>query len=171
MSFENAAGLGVRNHYGPRSVNDKFGGQTSTGGFYKTAEWVFDYNDLPVNGPLSMEALIPAGAFIQSGYLEVVEPMTGTSGTLTVGLEEGDGSIVDIDGIVTAAAGVQAALGANDVVVANGALIGTGIGVDAQLLVTSGGTVSGGKFKVVIEYAQGDFDGAGTYVAGGVKGN
>ena len=47
---------------------------------------------------------------------------------------------------------------------------GTGIAADAQLLVSTGGTVTGGKFKVVIEYAQGDNDGSGRHVAGGTKG-
>jgi len=167
MSFANSAGLGVRNHYGPRAIDDKFGGQTSTGGFYKTAEWVFDWDDLPVNGALSMEAVIPAGSFIRSAYTEVLSAMTGTSGTLTVGLEEGDGTTVDVDGIDAAVA--QSVLVANAAIVADGALIGTGIGVDAQLLVSTGGTVTGGKFKVVIEYAQGDHDGSAHYVAGGTK--
>ena len=167
MGFESSAGLGVRNHYGVREIVDSFGGQTSTGGFIKTAEWVFDWDNLPVNGLGQMEAIIPAGSTIVSSTLEVITAMAGTLGTLDVGLEEPNGTVINTTGLDVAVA--QAVLVANASIPGNGALIGTAIGVDAQLLITGGGTITAGKFKVTVEYHQGDKDGSGRYTAGGVK--
>ena len=163
----------ARNHYGPKLIgeSEQFGGQVSTSGFNKQAVWEFDWDNLPVNGPGSMEALIPAGATIMSCDVEVVTAMAGTVGTLTVGLEEADGTLIDIDGLGTAAEMVQAALVDNAVIPGTGALIDSQIDVDGQLLVVAGGTVTGGRFRVIVEYRQGDFDATGTYTAGGVKGN
>ena len=170
MSYESSAGLGVRNHYGPKLIGEaeQFGGQVSTSGFDKQVVWEFDYDNLPVNFDGQMEAEIPAGASILNAQIEVVSAMTGTSGTLTVGLEEADGTVIDVDGIDATVA--QAALVANAIIECDGALIGTQIDEDAQLLVTTGGTVTAGRFRVIIEYRQGDFDATGNYVAGGVKG-
>jgi hypothetical protein len=170
MTYESSAGLGVRNHYGPKLIgeSEQFGGQVSTGGFLKQAVWEFDYNNLPVNFDGEMEAEIPNGASILNAQIEVVSAMTGTSGTLTVGLEQADGTVIDVDGIDAAVA--QAALIADAIIECDGALIGTQINADAQLLVTTGGTVTGGRFRVIIEYRQGDVDATGNYVAGGVKG-
>lgn len=161
----------ARNHYGPKLIGEaeQFGGEVSTGGLHKQGIWEFDYDNLPVNGAGSMEMYIPAGAHVMNAQIEVVSAMTGTSGTLTVGLEEGDGTLIDVDGIDAAVA--QAALVDNAVIECDGALVGTQIDVDGQLLVTTGGTVTGGRFRVIIEYRQGDFDATGTYTAGGVKGN
>ena len=167
MGYENSAGLGVRNHYGPKAIKD-FGGQVSTSGMEKELSIVFDWDDLPVVSLLDMEPQIPAGSYIKSAQLEVLEAMTGTLGTWDIGLYEPDGTVVDLDGIDVAVA--QAALVADAWIACDGALIGTGIGVDSQVVVAEGGTVTAGKARLIIEYIQGDVDGTGNYVAGGVKG-
>lgn len=173
-TYENNAGLGVRNHYGPKEIGDSenFGGQVSTGGFIKQAIWEFDFDNLPVNSADGgqMEAEIPAGAIIMSAEIEVVTAMSGTSGTYTVGLEEADGTVIDIDGLILISEAIQANLVDNAVVAGAGALIGTQIDEDGQLLVVEGGTVTAGRFRVVVEYRQADFDATGNYTAGGVKG-
>lgn len=161
----------ARNHYGPKLISEaeQFGGQDSTSGLHKRAIWEFDYDNLPVNSAGAMEALVPAYAHIMNAQIEVISAMTGTSGTLTVGLEEADGTLIDVDGIDVAVA--QAALAANAVIECDGALIGTSLGNQAgQLLVSTGGSVTGGRFRVVIEFRQTDQDATGNYVAGGVKG-
>jgi len=167
-TFADSAGLGVRNHYGPRDIYDVFGGETAGGGIMKQAEWVFSYDDLPTNTTGQMEALVPAGAFINRAWVEVLTAMTGTTGTLTIGLEEPNGTVINTAGIDSAI--TQAALVANAWVDCNGVLINTGIAVAGQLLVSTGGTVTGGKFKVVIEYQEGNVDASGNYTAGGTKG-
>jgi len=170
MSYEDSAGLSVRNHYGPKliSESEQLGGEVSTGGLMKQGIWEFDYDNLPVNSTGEMEMVIPNGAYIMSAQIEVVTAMAGTSGTLTVGLEEGDGTVIDVDGIDATVA--QAALVDNAVIQCDGALVGTQIDADGQLLVSTGGTVTAGRFRVVIEYRQGDVSAVASYVAGGVKG-
>lgn len=172
MGYEDSAGLSVRNHYGPKVIGEaeQFGGQVSTGGFIKQAVWEFDFDNLPVNSEGQMEAEIPAGAIIMSCEVEVVTAMAGTVGTMTIGLEEPDGTLIDVDGLGTAAEMIQASLVDNAVIPGTGALIGTQIDVDGQLIVVEGGTVTAGRYRVVVEYRQGDFDATGNYVAGGVKG-
>ena len=152
MGFENTTGTGSLAHYGPRDANQKFGGLNTDGAGTNKAVYVFDYDDLPAGGASDNNyATIPANAFIQSAKIYVETAMDGTSGTLTVGLEEQDGTDIDADGIDATVA--QAALTANAVIVCDGALVGASIGTAAgQLLVTTGGTVTAGKFKVVIEY-------------------
>ncbi len=181
MSFENPnstvdATGNRRNHYGPRKMEEarKFGARVSINAAGNVeAEWVFNYDDLPaISASGSMELVIPSSAVIVKSYLQAVEAMTGTSGTLTLGLTEPDATVIDVDGIDVAVA--QASLTADAVIINDGALIGTALGAGiegAQLVATTGGTVTGGRFRVVIEYAEAEVDGAATYVAGGVKGN
>ncbi len=173
MSYENSAGLSVRNHYGPKLIgeSEQFGGQDTTSGLHKRAIWTFDYDNLPVNSTDegAMEFTIPAYAHIMSAHVEVIEAMTGTSGTMTLGLKESDGTVItgNIDSGLA-----QGTLESQDVVACDGSLIGTSLlNTPAQLYVTTGGTVTGGRFRVVIEYRQTNQDATGTYVAGGVKGN
>lgn len=168
MTYSTASGLGVRNHYGPRAIDEKFGGETTTSGNSKECEWIFTYDDLPTYGTGEMEVLIPANAFIKEARIEVLEAMTGTTGTLTLGFHEQDGTAIDADGIDAAVA--QATLVANAWVVCDGALVGASIGSAAgQLVATTGGTVTGGKFRVIVEYEDPADDASGRYTAGGTK--
>lgn len=169
MGFENSAGINARNYYGPREIESKFGGEHTSSGLSKTVEWIFDYNDLPDNNSTGeMEVLIPAYAYIKSASIDVITAMTGTSGTLTVGLQQADGTEIDNDGIDAAVA--QAALTIGNTIVCDGALVGADIGAAAgQLVATTGGTVTGGRFRVLIEYVDHKDDGSGRYTAGGTK--
>lgn len=99
------------------------------------------------------EAFIPAGSFIVEAFLKVTSAMTGTSGTLTIGLAQKDGTAIDADGIDVAIA--QADLAANKAVVCNGALVGGTATIGAAngyVYTTLGGTVTGGACKLVIRY-------------------
>ena len=98
MSFENSAGIGTRTNYGPRAVDEKFGAEVSYGNV-REAEWVFSYDDLPTNSTGEMEVTIPANSVIKDARIQVLTAMAGTSGTLTVGLKEADGTVIDADGI------------------------------------------------------------------------
>jgi hypothetical protein len=169
MGYENSAGLAVRNFYGPRTIVEKFGGEVSTSGLTKEAEWVFSYNDLPVvNATGEMELSIPAGAFISSAKLEVLDAFVGGT-SYNIGLYESDGTEIDADGID---AGVlTAALIAGAWIDCNGALVGASIGSAAgQLVVAATGTFTAGKARLLVEYEDSNTDGTGNYVAGGVKG-
>jgi hypothetical protein len=99
------------------------------------------------------QAFLPAGAWIKSATLLVQSAMTGTTGTLTIGTYQKDGTVIDADGIDAAIA--QADLAANKVVLCNGDQVGgvNGVGANAAYVrATTGGTVTGGEFRLVIEY-------------------
>ena len=101
----------------------------------------------------SHEAAIPAGSYIIGAYLKVTSAMTGTSGTLTIGLAQKDGTAIDADGIDAAIA--QADLAAGKAVSCDGALVGgvATVGSNpAYVYTTKGGTVTGGAARLVIEY-------------------
>ena len=144
---------GVRNYYGPRVVEDLYGGEIKTVGVTRQLEWVFNWDDLPAAQSANAEAAvlkIPAYAHVKSCTAYIIDALTGTSSDLTAGITgtltgfitatEGDTLLVDADG---------------DIVVGAGALIGTSIGAAAEeLIVGISGSPTSGKAKIVIEYTQ-----------------
>ena len=148
---------GVANHYGVRTTNNKYGGQENSVGIVKSAEWEFSYNDLPVALNSNLPQVIPALATVVSAKLVVDAAFTSTSTTtdLTVGLEQKDGTDIDIDGLLTAANADQAAIGtAGNVVTGSGALVGKTIGAAAgQVIVASSADdLLTGSARLVVEY-------------------
>jgi hypothetical protein len=163
MGLENTSGLGVRAWYGAVPIatdgklSNKYGGEKSSTGLIKEVEYIFDWNDLPtapgtVN--LDMEYIYPKGSTILESIIQVITAMTGTSGTMTIGLERADGTDMDVDGFHTAAQLVQASLTAGNSLKGTGALIGTTSDAtyDGRLIVINGGTVTGGKYRLVVRY-------------------
>lgn len=156
MGFENTAGIGVLNHYGPRDVNQKYGGQTSDE-IVKFASWTFDYNDLPAGGTNKLGMSLPAYAKILSARFEVLTGFTSTSTTtdLDVGLEQADGTDIDLDGLLTAAQLTQTVIATRgNFVTGTGALVGASIGANAgELVVTpTVADLTAGKARVIVEY-------------------
>ncbi len=159
MGFENTAGLGVRNHYGARNVDDKFGGQTSTSGLVKQLEWVFSYDDLPTPSTGEMEALIPAGAYIKSCRMMVETGFAGGT-SYDIGLQEADGTEIDNDGLWDAlvVADLNVANDTSDASTHGGTNSGnlvaaaTATTVAGQLSVVATGTFTAGKGRIIIEY-------------------
>ena len=98
MAFESLTGTGSMAHYGVRDTNQKFGGMVSDGGDSKKAIWTFDYDDLPVNGVNQMQAYIPAYATMTECRISVLTAFVGGTG-YDIGLEEADGSVIDLDGL------------------------------------------------------------------------
>jgi len=177
--YENLAGLGVRNHYGPKIIDEgtKFGGQITTSGGEKENEWVFSYNDLPSAANLSMEALIPEGAKLISARFQVIEAFVGGT-SYDIGLEENDGSAIDLDGLwdLLPLAEINAVNEWSDALIHagtnSGVLLDTTVGLsaDAYLIVVASGTFTAGRARIVIRFTEADFDPTGNYVSGGVKG-
>ncbi len=149
--WTNSDGLEVRFN-GPEA--GQTGASVSTMGAAK--QLVVDIADMSTDITAAAdgnEAFIPAGSFITNAYLKVTSAMTGTSGTLTIGLAQKDGTAIDADGIDVAVA--QADLAADKAVVCNGALVrGTATvgSANAYVYTTKGGTVTAGAAKLVIEY-------------------
>ena len=157
MTIEMAPKRGVANHYGVRSANNKYGGQENSVGIVKSAEWEFTYNDLPAALASNLPQVIPALATIVSAKLVVDAAFTSTSTTtdLTVGLEQSDGTDIDIDGLLTAANASQTVIGtAGNVATGSGALIGKTVGAAAgQVIVQSSDSdLLTGSARLVVEY-------------------
>lgn len=155
MTFEIDAKRGVANHYGVRTTNQKFGGEGSDD-LIKTAAWTFSYNDLPAGGTNKLHYSIPAYAKILDVYLEIITGFTSTSTTtdLTVGLEQADGTDIDLDGLVTAANATQTTIASVGLIVGSGALVGASIGAAAgELVVTpSVADLLTGEARLVVKY-------------------
>lgn len=138
-------------HYGRRDIEDVVGSSYVPAQGISVLEYQFSFDDLPVSGVDSLIPRIPAGSVIRSSILTVVTAMAGTSGTITMGLEQPDGTAIDVDGLDATVA--QAVLIAKASIVGDGALVGVGIGAaEGQLVVSTGGTVTAGKFILRVEF-------------------
>ena len=160
--WTNSDGLEVR-------FKNSEAGQTGAGlsslGAVKILEVDLDYTTNISAAADSHEAFIPAGAQIVRAYLIGKTAMTGTSGTLKVGLSSKDGTtLTDDDAILTATLGVQANLAAQKSLLCDGAAAAAASGiftnfsatVDGYVYTTKGGTVTAGTGKLVIEYIEKD---------------
>lgn len=130
-------------------------GAQAVGGATKELIVDFDFATAITAAADGHEAFIPAGAYIKSATLIVTAAMTGTSGTLTIGLAQKNGTVIDADGIDATVA--QATLIASAVVKCDGALAGgtAAIGAaDGYVYTSLGGTVTGGRGRLVIEYVE-----------------
>lgn len=105
------------------------------------------------------EAFIPAGSYIVGAYLIVTTAATSAgTATLTIGLAQKDGTVIDADGIDATIA--LAALGAAKVVRCDGALsAGTASVGSANAYVyttptTAGDAFTAGRGKLVVQYIE-----------------
>ena len=148
MAYENTAGINVLNHYGPRDRDAKNGGQAKSTGQIKRAEWQFDYSDLPTYGSTNLQFAIPANAtIVSSKWITGTAWAGGTS--LNVGLYQGNGTVIDADGLDAAITPTTAGA----VIDGDGALVGATIGANAgELTVAATGTYTAGTATVIVEY-------------------
>lgn len=148
MAYEKEAKLGVLNHYGPRGRDAKYGGQAKSTGQIKRAEWQFSYDNLPTYGDTNLQFAIPANAtIVSSKWITGTAWAGGTS--LNVGLYQGNGTVIDADGLDAAITPTTAGA----VIDGNGALVGASIGANAgELTVAATGTYTAGTATVIIEY-------------------
>jgi len=156
MGYENTAGLGVLNHYGPVTTNQKWGGRIDDE-VVKVASWTFNYNDLPDADAYKLGVSIPAYSKIISARLEILTGFTSTSTTtdLDIGLQTSAGVEVDNDGLITAAQATQTVIATRgNFVTGTGALVGASIGANAgELVVTpTAADLLTGKARVIVEY-------------------
>ena len=151
VDWTNSDGLEIR-FTGPEANQS---GAEVVGGATKELVVDFDFATAITAAAWAHESYIPAGSYIKSAVLIVTSAMTGTSGTLTIGLAQKDGTAIDADGIDVAIA--QADLEASEVVICNGALAGGTLSIGANngyVYTTLGGTVTGGRGRLVIEYIE-----------------
>ena len=130
----------------------------STSAEPKVAAFDIDAEDLAATGNVDLndsdDNVIPAGAYITKASIAVETAFTsGGSATLTIGLIEADGTVIDADGIDASIA--LAALGADKAVACDGALVGGTalVAEDAKLRLTVGTAgYTAGKARLMVEY-------------------
>ena len=156
MSLEIQGIRSVTKNYGTRTTEQKYGGRNIQD-LIKTAVWTFDYDDLPVGGASNQDQSIPANSTIVSARLRIVTGFTSTSTTsdLLIGLEQGDGTDIDVDGLVAAAEATQTAIAtAGNIITGAGALVGTTIGAAAGELIVAPSVddLLTGRAELIVEY-------------------
>ena len=146
---------GVRNNYGPQTTQDKFPGLIKTDGYTKEMVIDFNYDDLPVesaDGAVVIE--LPLDTFVVSSRLHVKTAAAGGT-SYTIGFKESDGTVIDVDGLHTAAQLATANLTEDAWLVGAGALVGASIGAAAgQVTVIASGTFTAGSYRLIVEYIQ-----------------
>jgi len=154
IKLAGSGGVHAASHYGLREIEDVLGSKYSGVNGKNIMSYTFEYDDLPVATLDEAALTIPANSFIVSATLRVITPIAGTTPTLTIGLVEKDGTTIDADGIDLAIAEADLSV-IGETVLCDGALVAglQGIGAErGQLVVTTGGTVTAGKFSLEIEY-------------------
>lgn len=177
-------GSGTLNHYGPRKIDQTYGGEDMSDGLAKTLSYTIDLAEIITGAPSTSNVLvsgstntlnqsIPAYAKILSVKAEVVEALSTTGGsaatsaTLTFGLEQSDGTDIDLDGLIDATDGALT-IASNDIANARGTMfvgsnaalvpnvsIGSAAGELYGLLTiddVTGMTAVAGKVRLVVEY-------------------
>lgn len=152
-SWTNPDGLVL--YYGTRDVENERTRVVNAPGPWVTVIVDFDENTLPSSTASDTgQVKIPANSFIKEAHVQVRTAAGGTTPTLTLGLEELDGTAIDADGI-DAAIAESAMNSVGEVVICNGALVAglTGIGsADGYVVATMGGTNPTGAFRLVLTY-------------------
>lgn len=159
MGFELDSKRGVLQHYGVRTVDQKWGGDVDDD-IIKTAVWSFDYNDLPTFSTSALNKSIPANARILSAKLEIITAFTSTSTTtdLDVGLYTSAGVAISAAGLITATEATQTtiATAGNVIIGAAGALLNKTIGATAgELVVTpTAADLLTGRGRIIVQYVE-----------------
>lgn len=154
--WTNSDGLEIR-FTGPEA--GQAGASVSTLGAVKNLVLDFNFGTAITAAADAYEAYIPAGSYIVGAYLVVTTAATSAgTATLTIGLAQKDGTVIDADGIDAAIA--LSALGAAKVVRCDGALAGGTASVGASNAyvyttpTTGGDAFTAGRGKLVIEYIE-----------------
>lgn len=124
---------------------------------YKLAMTVL-YSD--VNGGLNISGAldelfqkIPSGSQVQVAKVKVLTAFAGGT-SIAVGTHQPSGTVIDADGLVTAAQGAVANLTANAYITGTGAQVGAspGLANDAVVSITAVGTFTAGELSIEVEY-------------------
>lgn len=114
-------------------------------------------NDGTVDGFNSGDVFIPAGAVVLSARLFASETAVGGTEIEVGGYQEG-GTVIDRDGLITAANAATASMAATEMVIGTGNDVADANGEDGvgnlnyYVGIYANGTFTAGKGKIVIEY-------------------
>jgi hypothetical protein len=157
VDWTNSDGLEVR-FTGPEA--NQSGAGVSTLGAVKNLIVDFTFSEAITAAAWSHEAFIPAYSYIKSATLIVTEAAnTAGTATLTIGLAQKDGTVIDADGIDVAIA--ETVLDDTNIVVkCDGALAGGTVTIGAAngyiytTPTTGSDAFTAGKGRLVIEYIE-----------------
>lgn len=141
-------------NYGARAIEDVLPSRYEANHGVEVLEWTFSFDDLPLNGVDAAILRIPANSRIKEATFTVITAFAGGT-SYDFGLEQVDGTDIDVDGIdddiITA--DINAV---GETVVCDGTLVGNTAGIgtaDGQLAVVATGNFTAGKgrLRMVIE--------------------
>lgn len=156
MSFENTAGLGVQNHYGPRGKQDGIvaGGKLPVHGSVDEIVVYINGSDFGTGTDFLTRATLPAGALVLDVMAEVTEAFVlgGTTPTINVGTDGSEGTNY---GLELSEAQAEAVGTYSDTAAGTWAAV---LAADTPISVALDGTsptvTSAGAAKVVIRYSK-----------------
>ena len=147
-------------HYGPRGQDAKYGAAYSRVDGSTELVYEFDFDDYPLPSATNETVVsIPASALIESVTVHALEAGAGTGPLVVSHVTPADGSAVVLASVATA----SLTLGAH--VLGAGAGIGVSVGAGSVRQIKASGSLTAGKFKVVVKYraATADVAGVKTY--------
>lgn len=159
MSFEDSAGLGVFNHFGPRYTQEGVlsGGKLPVQGSIDEMVIYVRAEDFGTDETFDTQFTLPAGSIPVDAIFEVTEAFTQTGGTTSLTLNVGTNGTEGTDGFSISDAATS--LATTTEVDASGAgtwaaalAADTAVGVS---LVAGGGTITSvdaGEAKIVVRY-------------------
>ena len=109
-------------------------------------------NDGTKDGFNDADQFIPDQAHIVSATAYMSDEAAAGGTALIVGTYQQDGTAIDADGLITAANGADANLGANVDLAGTGALVGTAVTQKSYVGWSTTGTHTAGKGMVIVKY-------------------
>lgn len=142
-------------HYGPRGQDAKYGQAYSRVDGSTELVYEFDFNDRPAaNANLELVKTIPASALIESVAVHALVAAAGAGPLVVSHVTPANGSAVELASVTTA----NLTAGAH--VLGAGAGVGVSVGTGVRQIRATG-TLTAGKFKVVVKYRAATADAAG----------
>lgn len=143
-------------HFGPRGLDGKYGQKYSRVDGSSEAVYEFDFDDYPAASATNeMVHTIPASALIESVSVYAVAAAAGTGPLVIEHVTPANGSAVALASVTTA----NLTLGAH--VLGAGAGVGVSVGAGSVRQIRASGTLTAGRFKVVVKYRAAEEDAAG----------
>lgn len=157
MALGNQEFVGGRfTHFGGRSQDDKYGSQYSRVDGSTELTYTFDFNDYPAASATNELVLsIPASALIEQVSVHALEAAAGAGPLVIEHVTPANGSAVALASVTTA----NLTEGAH--VLGAGAGVGVSVGAASVRQIRATGTLTAGKFKVVVKYRAAEADTAG----------
>jgi hypothetical protein len=154
MGLETAGTRGVLNHYGARSTDESRGGKVATKTRMKQVVYKFGYDGLPSGAEDELTAKIPAGSILINAYIRATTNFVGGT-SYDIGVEQPDGTAIDIDGLFDAL--LLAELNLGDVSdthggTNSGAILDLELTAEACVIAVATGTFTAGEAELVVEY-------------------